>query len=144
MFHNTLLDSLLRALLKSAYHECCSSEWLLQHSSSSNKDEDELVDAPSYPNWLTFFRNPTILQELPKVIIYINIRLSFLHFSLCKDIFNHKNISLISFFNCESIYFLLNIYSDSFQIALKYSKNTEAYIDNVLIITGYFNIRDSS
>jgi len=103
-----------------------------------------LVGAPSHPNWLTFSRNPTILQELPKVIIYINIRLSFLHFSLCKDIFNHRNISPISFFNCESIYFLLNIYSDSSQIALKYLKNTKAYIDNVLIMIGNFNIRDSS
>ena len=39
---------------------------------------------------------------------------------------------------------MLNVYSDSSQTALKYFKNTEANINNVLIMTGNFNIRDSS
>ena len=37
----------------------------------------------------------------------------------------------------------MNIYSDSSHIALKYLKNIEVNIDNVLIMTGDFNIRDS-
>ena len=37
----------------------------------------------------------------------------------------------------------MKIYSDSSQTALKYLKNTEANINNMLIITGDFNIRDS-
>jgi len=41
-------------------------------------------------------------------------------------------------------YFLINIYSDSSQTALKYLKNTKVDINNVLIIAGDFNIRDSS
>ena len=49
----------------------------------------------------------------------------------------------ISFFNCDSIYFLVNIYLDLSQIALKYLKNTKANINNVLIMTGDFNIRDN-
>lgn len=38
---------------------------------------------------------------------------------------------------------MLNIYSDSLQLALKYLKNTEVNINNVLIMIGDFNIRDS-
>jgi len=38
---------------------------------------------------------------------------------------------------------MLNIYSDSSQITLKYFKDTEANINNVLIMSGDFNIRDS-
>ena len=37
----------------------------------------------------------------------------------------------------------MNIYSDSSHIALKYLKNTEAYIHNLLIMTSDFNIWDS-
>jgi len=37
----------------------------------------------------------------------------------------------------------LNIYSDSSHTALKYLKDTEANIDNVILMTGDFNTRDS-
>ena len=37
----------------------------------------------------------------------------------------------------------MNIYSDSSQSTLKYLKNTEANIHNVLVMTGNFNIRNS-
>ena len=38
---------------------------------------------------------------------------------------------------------MINIYSDSFQSVLKYLKDTESNIYNIIIITGDFNIRDS-
>jgi len=38
---------------------------------------------------------------------------------------------------------MINIYLDANQSALKYLKNTEANIHNVLVMTGDFNIRDS-
>ena len=37
----------------------------------------------------------------------------------------------------------MNIYSDSSYSALKYLKDTEVNIPNLLIMTGDFNIRDS-
>ena len=37
----------------------------------------------------------------------------------------------------------MNIYLDSLQSALKYLKNTEIDIPNILIMSGNFNIRDS-
>jgi len=35
------------------------------------------------------------------------------------------------------------MYSDSSQLALKYLKNTEANISNILVMTGDFNIKDN-
>ena len=96
-----------------------------------------------HPNWLLFARTPSDRLDSPRVIAYINICLSSFHFSLCNDIINHRDILLISFLNDHVCYYIMNIYSDSSHMALKYLKNTEVNIDNILIITGDFNIRDS-
>ena len=48
----------------------------------------------------------------------------------------------ISFSNQGSIYFILNAYSESSQSVLKYLKDTESSIHNIIIMTGDFNIRD--
>jgi len=90
-----------------------------------------------------FGRYPIDSNDLPRVISYVNICLSPLCFLLCKDIINHRDINLISFFNDNLYFFILNVYSDSSYTALKYLKDTEVNIDNVLIMTGDFNIRDS-
>ena len=88
-------------------------------------------------------RAPSNLSDYPRVIVYINIHFSPLYFSLQNDILNHRNILCILFFIQESILFLINIYFNSSQLALKYLKNTEVNISNILIMTGNFNIRDS-
>ena len=41
------------------------------------------------------------------------------------------------------MFFLINIYSDLSQSALKYFKDTKVNIHNVLVMTGNFNIRDN-
>ena len=96
-----------------------------------------------HPNWMTFARIPLNDKDFPRVLVYINIRLSALHFLLQKDIFNHRDVSLILFFNNNICFYILNIYSDSSHSALKYLKDTEANINNVVLMTGDFNIRDS-
>ena len=73
---------------------------------------------------------------------YVNIRLSSFLFSLQKDIINHKDILLILFFSNNVCLFIMNIYSDLSHPALKYLKDTEVNINNLLIMTGDFNIRD--
>ena len=77
------------------------------------------------------------------MIIYINIRLSFFHFSLQKDIIDHKDILLVSFFNNSKFFWLMNMYSDSSYSALKYLKDTKVNVCNLLVITGDFNIWDN-
>ena len=55
---------------------------------------------------------------------------------------NHRDINLISFFNNSIICFIINIYSDEQQLALKYLKDIEVNLNNVLIMIGDFNIRN--
>ena len=73
---------------------------------------------------------------------YVNIHLSSLCFSLWKDIINHKDILLILFFSNNVCLFIMNIYSDLSHSAWKYLKDTEVNINNLLIMTRDFNIRD--
>ena len=73
---------------------------------------------------------------------YVNICLSSLCFSLRKDIINHKDILIILFFSNNICSYIMNVYSDSSHSALKYLKDTEVNINNLLIMTGDFNIRD--
>ena len=80
--------------------------WFFIYSilSSKNSKEEELVGVFNHPNWATFFRNSMISDDSPRIITYINIRLTSLCFSLWKDAFNHRDISCISFFNCGLVY----------------------------------------
>jgi len=96
-----------------------------------------------YPNWTTFTRIPSNDKDFPRVLAYVNIHLSALCFLLRKDIFNHRDISLISFSNNNTCFYILNVYSDLSHTALKYLKDTEANINNVVLMTDDFNIRDS-
>ena len=111
--------------------------------STLNCEGEPLMGSSHHPNWISFTRIPLDEKDFSRVLTYINIRLSSLCFLLCKDIINHRDISLISFFNNNICYYIMNIYSDSSHTALKYLKDTEANIDNIIIITGDFNIRDS-
>ena len=95
-----------------------------------------------YPNWITYARIPLTDSDFPRVIAYINISLSLFHFLLRKDIINHRDIGLIFFFNNNVCFYILNVYSDSSHSALKYLKDTEVNIDNVILMTSDFNIRD--
>ena len=108
-----------------------------------NSEGITLLGIPNHPTWLTFAREPCSTNDSPRVIIYINIRLSSLCFSLRKDIINHHDILLASFFNNSIIYWIMNIYSDSSHSVSKYFKDTEVNILNLLIMTSDFNIRDS-
>ena len=56
---------------------------------------------------------------------------------------NHRDINLISFFNNGIICFTINIYSNEQQNALKYLKDIEVNLNNILIMTRDFNIRNS-
>ena len=110
---------------------------------TDNCEGAPLVGISSHPNWLTFTRESESASDSPRVAIYINIRLSSFQFSLQKDVINHRDFLLISFCNNNSLFWIMNIYSNSSHSALKYFKNSEANIPNLLIMTGDFNICDS-
>ena len=112
--------------------------------SSTCSEGDVLIGAPYHPNWLSFARPPTMQSNSPRVMVYVSICLSSFHFLLQKDIINHKNILFISFFTNNICSFIMNIYSNTSHSALKYLKDTEVNISNLLIMTGDFNIRNWS
>jgi len=74
--------------------------------------------------------------------MYINTQLFYICFSLRKDVFNHRDIHCFSFFNNSSIFYIINIYSDNYQTALKYLIDTEANLYNILVMAGDFNIKN--
>ena len=119
--------------------------WSTIHFIPSSRcyEGESLVGITNHSNWLTFARTSEIENDFLRVIIYVNIRLSSLCFSLHKDVINYRDILLVLFFNNNDVFWLMNIYSNSSHSALKYLKDTEAYIHNLLIMMGNFNIQDS-
>ena len=61
------------------------------------------------------------MNEFLRVAIYVNIRLSFLCFSLCRDIINFEDILLVSFFNNNNVFWLMNIYCCGNLSQIRYS-----------------------
>jgi len=104
--------------------------WFIVYSvsSSMNSKGESLIGVINHLNWLTFIRNPETMNDFSRVTIYINIRLSFLCFSLCRNIINFKDILLVLFFNNNNIFWLINVYSDLFYLALKNLKDTKVNI----------------
>ena len=101
------------------------------------------MEIVNHPNWLTFARELASHNKLPRVAIFINIRLLSLHFSFCKDIINHRDILLLLFFNNGDIFYVMNVYSDSSHSTIKYLKDMDFQLRNLIIMTGDFNIYDS-
>ena len=114
-------------------------------SSVSEKGED-IIGTLHHLSWIMFTRLTIGNSEYSIVITYINVRLIKLCFYSEKTfsiIFNHWDINLISFFNHSIMCFIINVYSDDQQTTLKYLKNTEVNLNNVLIMIGDFNIRNN-
>jgi len=117
---------------------------ICQILSSMFEEEKNIIRAPHHSSWIIFTRLLINDNDYLRVNIYINIKLIKLYFLLRKDIHNNWNINIISFFNYSSMCFIINIYLDNQQTVLKYLKNTEVNLNNVLIITENFDIRNNS
>jgi len=91
------------------------STWLVIRTIPSLISEEgkEVIGTPNHLSWIMFVKYSSNSNEHLTVLIYINLRLTHLYFSLRKDLINYKNINLICFFNCDIIYFIINIYSDN-------------------------------
>ena len=79
-----------------------------------------------------------------RVATYINKCFSRMRFALCLDIVNHCNINILSFHNEQDVNFIINIYSNSNQTALQFLSQNIVNLNNTIIMTGDFNIRDSN
>ena len=117
---------------------------LLRHiPSHTNPEGDPFYGMPNHPDWSLFIQNDDCIDNYPRVATYINRRISRMRFSLRKDLINHRDISVIDFHNGQNVNFIINVYSDSNQTALRVLQNNIRNIRNTVIMTGDFNIRNS-
>jgi len=57
---------------------------------------------------------------------------------------DHRDINILLFYNCQDINFVINVYSDSDQIAIWALQDCTRDIRNMVVMTEDFNIRDSN
>ena len=67
-----------------------------------------------------------------------------MRFALCLDIINYQDINILAFHNNHDMNFIINVYFDSDQTALCFLSQNIINLDNIIIMTGDFNIRDSN
>ena len=82
-------------------------------------------------------------DDYARVATYINKHLSRMRFALQLDIVNYCNINILAFYNNQDVNFIINVYSDSNQTALQFLNRNIVNLNNTIIITGDFNIRNS-
>ena len=111
--------------------------------SHSNPMRDPLYGTPNHPEWTLFICQDPTQENYTRVATYVNKHLVRMRFALRLNIINHHNINVLAFHNDWDTNYIINIYSDSNQTALQVLWQNMANIDNAIILTGDFNIRDS-
>jgi len=101
------------------------------------------VGAPIHPDWTQVVRVPKDSEDVPRVMAFIHSRRSRLRFSLRRDVVDHRDILLLSFFNKGECHLLMNVYSDNRHSAVKFMLDQVIDIPNLLYMGGDFNIRDA-
>ena len=66
---------------------------------TSSSGGQEIVGAPIHPEWTQVVQFPQDSEQMPRVMCFIHSRLSRLRFALRRDIVDHRDIQLLSFFN---------------------------------------------
>jgi len=86
---------------------------------------------------------PQNSEQIPRVMCFIHSRLFRLCFALRRNIVDHRDIQLLSFFNRGKCQFLMNVYSDNFHTAVDFLSNKALNILYLLYMREDFNIRDA-
>ena len=111
--------------------------------STTTSGGDEVVGAPIHPDWTQVVQFPQSSEQIPRVMCFIHSRLSRLCFALRRDIVDHRNIQLLSFFNRGQCQFLMKIYSDDLHTAVDFLSNGAPNIPHLLYMGGDFNVRNA-
>ena len=114
--------------------------------SSANCKGIPLVGIPNHPIWLTFARELCSANDSPRIIESLFMLISdflIFDFIFAQTLLTIKTFYLHLFSTTITSFRLMNVYSNSSHSALKYLKDTEVNILNLLIMTGNFNIKDS-
>ena len=78
--------------------------------STTSLEGDKVVGASIHPDWTQVVCLPRVSESPPQVMAFIYTRLSRLRFALRRDIIDHWDILLLSFFNRNECHFLMNVY----------------------------------
>ena len=99
--------------------------WNLIHfaPSTTASGSNEVIGTPIYPEWTQVVQFSQSSEQTPRVMCFIYFRLSRLCFALKRDIVNHRDIQLLSFFNRGQCQFLINIYSDDLYTTINFLFN---------------------
>ena len=100
----------------------------------------KVVGAPIHLEWTQMVQFPQDSEQTPRVMCFIHSRLSRLRFALRRDIVDHRDIQLLSFFNRGRCQFLMNVYSDDLYTAVEFLSRKALNIPNLLYMGGDFNI----
>jgi len=66
-----------------------------------------------------------------------------MRFTLRLDIINHQNINVLAFYSGQYINYVINVYSDDNQSALHFLNQNIIDLNNTVVMTGDFNIRNN-
>jgi len=120
------------------------SRYLIHHIPSyTNSLGDPLYGFFNHPNWTLFIRQDPNQDNYARVATYVNKCLSKMRFTIRLDIVNHKDINILAFHCDHYTNFIINIYSNSNQTTIHFLQQNTINSDNMVIIIGDFNIRDS-
>ena len=109
--------------------------------SSSNQEGEAVIGTPIHPEWLYVARPINSTDRIPRVMAYINKRLKHMRPSLWLDLINHPDIQVLSLFNEEREYCLLNIYNADNNSALMHlSDCTDDLLNSIVYMGSDFNI----
>jgi len=90
-----------------------------QAPSSTNKEGDDVTGAPTHPEWL-YMVLPPDNNQAPRVMAFVSKRLARLCPSMRRDLVDHRDIFVLSLFQGNNTYNLMNVYSDNDNTAILY------------------------
>ena len=104
---------------------------------------DPIYDTPNYPNWTLLIRQKPAQENYTRVATYVNKKLMKMRFTLRPDIINHRDINILAFYSGQHSNYIINVYSDDNQNALRVLNCNIIDLNDTVVMTGDFNIRDN-
>jgi len=104
---------------------------------------DPIYGTPNHSDWTLFIRQNPAQENYARVTTYVNKRLQKMRFTLRLDIINHRDVNILAFHSGQHINYVINVYSDDNQSALHFLNRNIVNLNNTIVMTGDFNIRDN-
>ena len=118
--------------------------WQVIHMAPStvSREGDDVVGAPRHPMWTMMVRPPEP-GFTPRVMAYVSTRLATLRPAMRRDIFDHRDLLLVSLFGSGRTFNFLNIYNDADNTALDLLEERNTPV-SLTYMGGDFNCHSSA